>query len=553
MIPYKHQIVGIDKLVLLDEPAIGRVCQGCFALFDEPGAGKTKQVIDAAQHLFLKNEITSVLIVAPGSVRPVWFDSELGELKKHLWENFPSHISEYRGKIKNWVIGDPNVTPLYWIITNYEFIRSGPRLEKLMEHVDKGTLMVLDESSAVKGHNTKQTQACLKLRRLVGRVILLNGTPIANNPGDIYSQANIMDPKILGLKSYYQFRARYAIMKPGSPFPQILGWRGIEEIQERMKPYVLRRLKEDCLDLPPKLPTVMLTATLTEESWDIYKKMRDEFIAWLDTSTVSIAPQAATKVMRLSQITSGFLGGLKETNYDIEEVLPELSLDATRPAWVVPSEDLYPRAQPPPPDHESLPFGTYTAPAPAPSTGPATHSLPPREVGREKLDLFFTWLNEQLTIDTNLKLLVWTRFRPELARLVKEITEKYPQIMLGEIRGGQKKDERGDALRLLDPRTMPTGPVIVAGTPSSGSMGLNLAGAHTVVYFSNDYRLITRQQSEDRVHRPGQVYPVSYYEIVAIGPNGQRTIDHKILGALLNKVNLANQTTSYWRSALLEE
>jgi hypothetical protein len=55
------------------------------------------------------------------------------------------------------------------------------------------------------------------------------------------------------------------------------------------------------------------------------------------------------------------------------------------------------------------------------------------------------------------------------------------------------------------------------------------------------------------VHRPGQKYPVSYFDVVATGPQGQKTIDHTIQKALRNKLDIAKWTTGAWVSALLEE
>lgn len=81
-------------------------------------------------------------------------------------------------------------------------------------------------------------------------------------------------------------------------------------------------------------------------------------------------------------------------------------------------------------------------------------------------------------------------------------------------------------------------------------MGLNLTAAHTVVYLSNDYSLKTRLQSEDRVHRPGQRNVVSYFDVIAVGPNGQRTIDAAIVKALRDKNDLASWTTGAWVAAL---
>ena len=84
-------------------------------------------------------------------------------------------------------------------------------------------------------------------------------------------------------------------------------------------------------------------------------------------------------------------------------------------------------------------------------------------------------------------------------------------------------------------------------------MGLNLTAAHHVMELSYDYNLKDWLQSQDRVHRPGQVYAVNYYQIEAVGPNGQKTIDRVTLTARANKLDLATLTTKAWVAALTEE
>jgi len=510
LVPYKHQVVGVQKL--FEHPY--------FFIADEMGAGKTKQVIDAAQVLALHKIINRVIVVAPASVRSVWFDPELGELAKHLWAHFPTLISEYHARITKWhwfvnYEGQQYPPLLRWIITNYDFIRSKDRLRTLMAYTGPQTLLVLDESSAVKNHKALQTKACRELRKRCGRVILLNGTPIANNPADLYSQAEMMNPNILGCKTFYHFRARYAIMG-GWQNKQIVNWRDLDDLQSRLAPYVLRRLKVQCLDLPKKLDPVTISVNLSPKTWKLYKEMRDEMVAWLSDSAVSSASQAIVKALRLAQITAGFIGG-------IEEMEPE-------------GDD--------PPDFvEQFPSSHATADFRSIIT----------EVGREKLDVLLDWVKEQLNNDPLLKLLIWCRFRPEVDRLHKELAARFKNVELGLIWGGQKKPERDAALRLLDPRTTPSAPVIVTGTPSSGSMGLNLAASHMVVYATNDFSLKTRLQSEDRVHRPGQEYPVSYFDVIASGPDGQKTIDHLVVKALRTKQSLADLTTSAWIKGLMED
>lgn len=524
--PYAHQRVGIEALVKWDDREVGRIIGGCFFLGDEMGAGKTKQVGDAVQVLAEWELIRRAVVICPAAVRGVWVDPELGELAKHLWAHFPCKVTEYHSITTSWewfteVNGKKIPPKLEWIVTNYDFIRNPQRLKALADQCDDETILILDESSAVKNWKAVQTQACKTLRQKCARVVELNGTPIANGPGDMYSQADIMDPGILGCRTWFHFRARYAQMG-GYQGRQIVGWHDIDDIQKRMAPYILRRLKEQCLDLPPKLDSVVMHVPLSAQTWKIYKEMKEEMVVWLNENTLATASQAMVKAIRLAQITSGFVGGVEKQDLREEEERPDF-------IETVGEGNLF----------DSIPDQPIV--------------LTTEEVGREKLDMFLGWLKDQLIADPKFKLLVWCRFRPEVARLYDELVAFDKRIYRGKIVGGQKPAERTEAVRLLDPRATPDGPVVVIGTPATGSMGLNLTAAHTVIYMSNDFSYKTRKQSEDRVHRPGQIYPVSYYDVVATGPNGQKTIDHTVVKALLAKHDLANLTTSAWLDILEDE
>jgi hypothetical protein len=493
--PWHHQKIGVKKI--FENKA--------FFLADEMGAGKTKQAIDAVQFLAMYGFVEKVIVICPASVRSVWFDPKLGELAKHLWEDTSSLIMEYHSKSRIWEYNTNLGNPIKWLITNYDYVRDEGRQREIIRKVggDK-TILILDESSKIKNWKAKQTKACRNIRHACARVLLLNGTPIGNNPGDLYSQAEIMDPRILGCKSWFHFRARYAVMG-GWQNKQIVKWINLEDLQQRLAPYIIRRLKADCMDLPEKMPPVTISVPLSEPLWKIYKEMRDELVAWLDKSSVSLASQAVVKAMRLAQITSGFLGGVEEQPED---------------------------------ENDESPIIPFT-----------------REVGREKLDAFLKFYSDLLEEDENLKLLTFGRFKSEVRRALTEVMTNPPiaNLQAGLIIGGQKTAEREYAQRLLNPETMPAGPAVVFGTTPSGSLGLQLQGAHHVIYLSNDYSLLTRKQSEDRAHRGGQIHRVNYFDFVATGPQGQRTIDHDIIKTLRNRDNLAERTNSAWVKALMEE
>jgi len=487
---FAHQVVGVQALTTWSDPAGGRVAGGCYLLADEQGAGKTRQVIDAMQQLHAEGRINRAIIVCPANVRPVWFDPELGQLAEYLV--LPARVTEYRPRSRSWERGAGE--PLEIIVTNYEFIRRANRLEPLLKVADENTLLILDESAAVKSHGSLTTKACHKLRQRCGWVWLLNGTPVAEHPGDLYAQCRILDSAILGCTNWFQFRSRYAVLG-GFRAKQIVAWVNLEDLTERLKPYTLRRLKVDCLDLPPKLPPVPLEAPLTLDTWKLYKDMREDTLVYLDEHSSSVAPQAIVRIMRLSQLCSGLLGGVRS--------------------------DLTPEDDP-----------------------------TVREVSSEKLGALLAFVKARLEEDPGFKVLVFCRFRPEAFRAAGALERLMPTALMV---GGQKRDERKAALSMLHPDHAKPGPAAVVAITRTSATGVNLAAAHHVVYLSQDHSLYVRGQSEERVHRPGQSHPVSYYDILATGPDGQKTVDHAILKALKRKADTATWTCSQWATELRKD
>jgi SNF2 family DNA or RNA helicase len=488
--PTAHQQIAIEKIV----------SQPFVLVADEMGMGKSKTVVDSASQLFQRGLIDTVLIIAPASVKSVWLDPELGQLALHAWPTILNTVEHLHTRRQQWSIGASagSSRGLLWVVTNYEYVRRGlrarssycpPTLAYLLAQCTARTMLVLDESSSVKNARSLQSRACLRLRKQCGRVVLLTGTPIAHSPLDLLSQANILHPSILSDRpgeyvGLIQFRTRYCDMG-GFQGRQIVRFRNLEDLQARLKPYTLRRLKVDCLDLPPKLASVPLTVTLTPATWALYKRMRDHAIVELG-GAFSVAAQAVTKLIRLSQISSGFLGGLS---------------------------------------------GTKT-----------------EQIGDEKITFLVAWLTARIEEDPTFKVVIWSQFRHDVARL-RDGLASLP-IEVGVLWGQSSPQERQRTLRLLNPQTAPNGAVAVIGTPQTGSLGITLAAASTVVYLSTGHSLFVRLQSEDRTHRPGQTRACSYFDLLAEGPKGQQTIDHLVLRALTAKRDLAEWTARAWLDAL---
>ena len=254
----------------------------------------------------------------------------------------------------------------------------------------------------------------------------MNGTPIDHSPYDMYSQGNMLSPTILETPNQQLFRSRYCVMG-GWQGREIVGWNNLEDLTKRFAPYVLRRLKVDCLDLPEKMPPVTITATLTPNTWKLYREMRDDLVTWLSNAEASVASQTITKVMRLAQITSGFVGGVEEQGIEEEDV-PEF-IDMS--SWIEKGH------------------------TPKQIQGAA---ITTKIIGDEKLKVFLQWHKEQVEMNPNFKCVVWCRFRNEVERLREALrdTKGHPDVEIGTIWNGPR-DEREHAVRLMNPHTAPDG------------------------------------------------------------------------------------------------
>ena len=136
--------------------------------------------------------------------------------------------------------------------------------------------------------------------------------------------------------------------------------------------------------------------------------------------------------------------------------------------------------------------------------------------------------------ETGGKVIIWAVYRHDIQAIEKAIGDIYGKTSVASYYGDTKDSDRqhivdsfqdnNDALRFF------------VGNPKTGGYGLTLTASHTVVYFSNDYSLEIRMQSEDRAHRIGQTNKVTYVDLMA-----ENTIDEKIVKALNAKIDLASQ------------
>ena len=140
----------------------------------------------------------------------------------------------------------------------------------------------------------------------------------------------------------------------------------------------------------------------------------------------------------------------------------------------------------------------------------------------------------QVLEETDGKVIIWAVYRHDIQTIEKEIANEFGKETVASYYGDTKDDIRQS---IVDDFMDSDGDLrFFVGNPKTGGYGLTLTSSHTVVYYSNDYSLEVRMQSEDRAHRIGQEQKVTYIDLIAEG-----TIDERIVKALNSKIDLASQ------------
>tara|TARA_R100001440_G_scaffold196_1_gene621 strand:+ start:1698 stop:3146 length:1449 start_codon:yes stop_codon:yes gene_type:complete len=140
----------------------------------------------------------------------------------------------------------------------------------------------------------------------------------------------------------------------------------------------------------------------------------------------------------------------------------------------------------------------------------------------------------ELLEETEGKVIIWANYVEDIKNIVGALKKAYGEASTVEYHGSVDSTHRQDQIALFQQKNGPTRYFV--GNPQTGGYGITLTAANTVIYYSNNYDLEKRLQSEDRAHRIGQTGSVTYVDLIAEG-----TIDERIVKALRKKINIANE------------
>lgn len=256
-----YQVQGVRWLAFLKKIGMGGL------LADDMGLGKTLQALAILER--------PALVVAPTSVIHNWM-AEAQRFRPRL------KVCLFHGPSRH-LDPDADVT-----ITSYALLRNELDLLKKT----RWRVLLLDEAQAIKNPASQVAQAAYALS--ADFRIALTGTPVENRLEELWSQFNFINPGLLGSRA--DFDERYARpIAEGTPGKAAA-------LRDRIRPFVLRRLKRDvAAELPPRTETV-LRCELTEDELDLYRAIhastRREVVARLTSGGSVLAALEALLRMR---------------------------------------------------------------------------------------------------------------------------------------------------------------------------------------------------------------------------------------------------------------
>ena len=140
----------------------------------------------------------------------------------------------------------------------------------------------------------------------------------------------------------------------------------------------------------------------------------------------------------------------------------------------------------------------------------------------------------QLLEETDGKVIIWATYVEDIKNIVAALKKAYGDDSTVEYHGAVDPKVRQEQIALFQEKNGPARYFV--GNAQTGGYGITLTAANTVIYYSNNYDLEKRLQSEDRAHRIGQTGSVTYVDLIA-----ENTIDDRIVKALRSKINIANE------------
>ncbi len=314
--PLPHQIEAFNRGIESNNLLIG----------DDMGLGKTMESLNIACYRKEKGQVNKCLIICGvNATKYNWKE----EIEKHTFEKcvvFDQSSSKAKIKaINKWKDDD-----VYFGIINIESLRPKTVSKKainsfisgnipiemipsseIVENLNFVEMVIADEIHRMKNANSKQGIALQQMN--VPYKIGLSGTPLTNRVEDLW---NIMAWLGKCRQNYWSFRNEYCIMG-GFKEREVIGYKNLENLSKDINSIMLRRRKDEVLDLPNKLYHKEYVE-LKPETMHLYEEVESGIVEKLQNTgavkTITLR-NALTSMLRLRQITEGIEAIEGKINY----------------------------------------------------------------------------------------------------------------------------------------------------------------------------------------------------------------------------------------------
>ena len=291
--PFDHQKIAVIKLVSNKK----------YILADDMGLGKTSSAIMAS----ISCQSKKILIICPASLKVNW----QREIENYSTE--PVGIVEG----KKWVDGK-------YVIINYDILKNFHSLpsdkDKNTQILDSGfDLVIIDEAHYISNGKAQRTKLVNNLTSKIERLWLLSGTPMTSRPMNYYNLLKLVGSRVAN--NWISYVRRYCdgkqIFRGYRKIWITFGATNLEELRDKTNDKVLRRLKEDVLDLPDKI----ITPIHMELKSKSYEDEMGDYLDWKRQNKNKGLSIQLSKLMKVRQIIA--LEKVKETIQLIEQCLQQ--------------------------------------------------------------------------------------------------------------------------------------------------------------------------------------------------------------------------------------
>lgn len=310
-VPHNYQKYCIERMIQDDK----------LGLMLDMGLGKTIITLTAIQELkYNRFEVNKVLIIAPKKVAEVTWTDEI-EKWEHLSLLRPSLVlgnvsKRIKALAKNadiYVINRENVV---WLVEYYK--NEWPF-----------DMVVLDEWSSFKNHQSKRFKYLKMVRGKMERVVGLTGTPTPNGLIDLWAQVYLLDQGARLEKTIGKYREIY--FDPGQRNRTTIFNYEVKDgsehaIQDKISDICISMKAEDYLQLPDVLYET-IPVMLDTKSKKAYEELEKKMILELEEGDEITVASAAALSNKLQQLANGAIYGENREVFEIHDCKIERFLE----------------------------------------------------------------------------------------------------------------------------------------------------------------------------------------------------------------------------------